>query len=114
VATRAELGAFAAVADVSSADDLARWHRQTVAALGRVDILVTNTGGPPVAKFMDLDEDAWRRGIDGTLLNVVRLVRMVVPDMRAARWGRIVHLTSFVAKQPSVDLTISSTLRAGL
>jgi 3-oxoacyl-[acyl-carrier protein] reductase len=79
-----------------------------------VDILVTNTGGPPAAKFEDLTEEQWRRGVDSTLLNVVRLCRLVLPEMRRRRWGRIVHLTSLAAKQPIALLTISSTLRAGL
>ena len=47
-------------------------------------------------------------------MNVVRLSRLVIPDMQKRKWGRIVHLTSFVAKQPIELLTISSTLRAGL
>jgi 3-oxoacyl-[acyl-carrier protein] reductase len=102
------------VADVTRAEDLARWHAETEARLGTVEILVTNTGGPPVARFMDLDDAQWASGIESTLMNVVRLSRLVIPGMRAKRWGRIVHLTSFVAKQPLPLLTISSTLRAGL
>jgi 3-oxoacyl-[acyl-carrier protein] reductase len=47
-------------------------------------------------------------------MNVVRLSRLVIPGMRDRRWGRIIHLTSLVAKQPVDELTISSTLRAGL
>jgi len=47
-------------------------------------------------------------------MNVVRLSRLALPGMRAAKWGRIVHITSLVAKQPTPLLTISSTLRAGL
>ena len=101
-------------ADVSSADDLSRWFAQTTAAFGQVDILVTNTGGPPVSKFMHLSDEQWQAGVDSTLLNVVRLSRLVIPGMQQRRWGRIIHLTSFVAKQPLDDLTISSTLRAGL
>jgi 3-oxoacyl-[acyl-carrier protein] reductase len=79
-----------------------------------VDILVTNTGGPPAAKFLDLSEEQWQRGIDLTLMNVVRLSRLVLPGMRERRWGRIIHLTSLAAKMPMALLTISSTLRAGL
>jgi 3-oxoacyl-[acyl-carrier protein] reductase len=101
-------------ADVSRAEDLARWHAETEARLGAVDILVTNTGGPPVGRFMDLDEGKWAAGVDSTLLSVIRLTRLVVPSMRARRWGRIIHLTSLVAKQPTEELTVSSTLRAGL
>jgi 3-oxoacyl-[acyl-carrier protein] reductase len=118
-ATKAELEAlgvraFAASVDVSKAEDLLRWHADTVAALGPVDILVTNTGGPKAATFDNLSDEDWSAGVDTTLMNVVRMTRLVLPNMRAKRWGRIVHITSLVAKQPYPLLTISSTLRAGL
>lgn len=100
--------------DVTSSEGLEAWHRAVAAELGPVDILVTNTGGPPAAHFLDLTEEEWRRGIDLTLMNVVRLCRLVLPQMRERRWGRIIHLTSLTAKQPIALLTISSTLRAGL
>src|SRR6266508_246163 len=100
--------------DVTSGEELEAWHRSVTAELGPVDILVTNTGGPPAATFLDLTEEQWRRGIDLTLMNVVRLCRLVLPRMRERRWGRIIHLTSLAAKQPIALLTISSTLRAGL
>jgi 3-oxoacyl-[acyl-carrier protein] reductase len=100
--------------DLTKAEELEAWHRAAVEELGPVDIVVTNSGGPPAAKFLDLSEEQWRRGIDSTLLNVVRLCRLVLPRMRERGWGRIVHLTSLAAKQPIALLTISSTLRAGL
>lgn len=105
---------LAVACDVSKAEDLQRWFDETIAHFGQVDILVTNTGGPPAAHFMKLSEEQWQTGIDGTLMNVVRLCRLVIPDMQKRKWGRIVHLTSFVAKQPSELLTVSSTLRAGI
>lgn len=120
-ATREEMAAAAPITevfgsrcDVTKADDLAAWHEATVARFGAVDILVTNTGGPPAARFLELSEDQWREGIEGVLMNVVRLSRLVLPGMRERRWGRIVHLTSLAAKQPIELLTVSSTLRAGL
>ncbi|HET9793228.1 MAG TPA: SDR family oxidoreductase [Thermoanaerobaculia bacterium] len=103
-----------AVCDLSRAADLEAWHRATVDRFGGVDILVTNAGGPPAAKFEELTEDQWRAGIEGTLMNVIRLSRLVLPGMRDRKWGRIVHLTSFVAKQPMELLTVSSTIRAGI
>lgn len=106
--------AFATTVDVASAADLERWYQETCAQFGHVDILVTNTGGPPVARFMQLSDEQWAAGIESTLLNVVRLSRLVIPSMQARRWGRLIHLTSLVAKQPVDELTISSTLRAGL
>jgi 3-oxoacyl-[acyl-carrier protein] reductase len=100
--------------DVSKAEDLERWFGETLARFGQVDIVVTNTGGPPAAMFMKLSEEQWRVGIDSTLMNVIRLSRLAIEEMRKRRWGRIVHITSLVAKQPTELLTISSTLRAGI
>ncbi|MGE0128046.1 MAG: SDR family oxidoreductase [Blastocatellales bacterium] len=105
---------IAIVADVSSANDLESWYQQTVNRFGQADILATNTGGPPVKRFMELSDEQWLAGVESTLMNVVRLSRLVIPGMQERRWGRIIHLTSLVAKQPVDELTISSTLRAGL
>lgn len=116
--TRADLAqvgeALAVTADVTTAADLEAWFTQTEARFGQVDILVTNTGGPPVKRFMELTDEQWQAGVDSTLMNVVRLSRLVIPGMQARKWGRIIHLTSLVAKQPADELTISSTIRAGL
>lgn len=115
---RAEIAAqgevVAVEADVSSPQDLERWHAETVAHLGDAEILITNTGGPPVARFLELTDAQWQAGVESTLMNVVRLSRLVIPAMQRRRWGRIIHLTSMVAKQPMEELVISSTLRAGL
>ncbi|HEX7154767.1 MAG TPA: SDR family oxidoreductase [Thermoanaerobaculia bacterium] len=100
--------------DVSKPEDLQRWVEETIAHFGQVDILVTNTGGPPAAPFLKLTEEQWSSGIESTLMNVVRLCRLVIPDMQKRQWGRIVHITSLVAKQPTELLTVSSTLRAGI
>jgi 3-oxoacyl-[acyl-carrier protein] reductase len=109
-----DFGDLAMACDVSKAEDLQRWYDATIERFGQVDILVTNTGGPPAAKFLELTEEQWRSGIDSTLMNVIRLCRLVIPGMQERKWGRIVHLTSFVAKQPTDLLTVSSTLRAGI
>jgi 3-oxoacyl-[acyl-carrier protein] reductase len=105
---------LAVLTDVTALSDLESWHQETIHNFGQVDILVTNTGGPPVARFMDLTDDQWHAGVESTLMNVVRLTRLVVPQMKERRWGRVIHLTSLVAKQPIDELTISSTLRAGI
>lgn len=117
--TRKELEALgvevlAMPGDVSRLEDLEAWYQKTVECLGPVDILVTNTGGPKAAIFQDLSEADWASGIASTLMNVVRLCRLALPGMRSRKWGRIVHITSLVAKQPAPILTISSTLRAGI
>jgi 3-oxoacyl-[acyl-carrier protein] reductase len=101
-------------ADVSKTADLENWIKRTLDRFGTVDILVTNTGGPPAARFMQLSDEQWESGFQSTLMNVVRLCRQVIPVMQEKRWGRIIHITSLVAKQPSDDLTISTTLRTGI
>src|SRR6185369_6843561 len=58
--------ALAVRADVSAAADLAAWHAETVSHLGRPDILVTNTGGPPAGRLLQLTEDQWRAGVEST------------------------------------------------
>ena len=102
------------VVDVANAEDLGWWVEQTHADLGPVDILVTNTGGPPAGSLESMTDDQWQAGFDSTLMNVIRLCRLVEPEMKARGWGRIVHITSLVAKAPSSVLPISSTLRAGI
>jgi 3-oxoacyl-[acyl-carrier protein] reductase len=102
------------VVDVSDAADLAWWVESTRNDIGEIDILVTNTGGPPAGSVWDMTDEQWQSGVDGTLMNIVRLVRLVQESMRNAKWGRMVHITSYVAKEPSLILPISSTLRAGI
>ncbi len=106
--------ALAVACDVTKADDLKRWFDETVKRFGQVDVAVTNTGGPPAAPFLKLTEEQWQVGIDTTLMNVVRLCNLVIPGLQQRKWGRIVNITSLVAKQPTELLTVSSTLRAGL
>jgi len=100
--------------DVSSPGDLERWYEETVGHFGAVDILVTNSGGLALARFQDLSDEDWRVGVESTLMSTVRLCRLVIPGMRERRWGRIVNLTSYGAKQPLPDYTVSCTLRAGI
>jgi len=101
-------------ADLTRPAHITRLVNATVKRFGRIDVLVTNAGGPPVAQFPDLDDAAWEKGIALTLLSTVRCIRAVLPHMRKRKWGRIIAITSLTAKQPSDDLVISSTLRPGI
>jgi 3-oxoacyl-[acyl-carrier protein] reductase len=106
--------AVGSVCDVTKESDLERWFRQSNESLGRIDILVTNTGGPPAGQLHTLSDEQWQHGFESTVLNIVRLVRFVSPEMIDAGWGRIVHVTSLVAFDPNPNLPISTTLRAGI
>jgi len=100
--------------DVSSAEDLAWWVSETKNDLGAPDIVVTNTGGPPAGSIKDMTDEQWQAGIDSTLMNIIRLTRLVRDDLVMKKWGRIVHITSLAAKEPNDLLPISSTIRTGL
>jgi NAD(P)-dependent dehydrogenase (short-subunit alcohol dehydrogenase family) len=108
-----ELGGVAVRGSVTEPDDLARLVDAARARFGRVDVLVTNTGHPPKAALMDLTDEQWRAGFDMVLLNVVRAIRLVVPEMRAAGGGAIVNLSSYAAFEPEPDFPMT-TLRAAL
>jgi 3-oxoacyl-[acyl-carrier protein] reductase len=110
----AEQNILALRADITKAQEVKAWFDETIQRFGQVDIAITNTGGPKAARFEALSEEDWRAGIDSTLMNVIQLCQLVIPGMKQRQWGRIIHITSFVAKEPEEDLTISSTLRAGI
>lgn len=102
------------VADVARADDVARLVKTAVDELGGLDILVTNTGGPPSAPFEAIDDGQWQASIDSLLMSVVRLSRAVIPYMRRRGGGRIIHITSISVKQPVEGLTLSNALRGAV
>jgi 3-oxoacyl-[acyl-carrier protein] reductase len=101
-------------ADLSNAADVDRLLAETVSAFGGLDVLVTNTGGPPSGPFMSIDERAWINAVDSLLLSVVRLCRGAVPLMRARGGGRIIHVTSISVKQPIAGLVLSNALRSAV
>jgi len=101
-------------ADLRRAADVAHAIETTVRTFGGLDVLVTNTGGPPSGPFMSIDEAAWADAIDSLLLSVVRLCRAAVPHMRARGGGRIINVTSISVKQPIPGLVLSNALRAAV
>src|SRR4051794_9635158 len=80
-----ETGGVAVAADLTTSDGPATAARDGIAALGGLDGLVVNSGGPPTGTFGQLDEDAWRKAIDGTLLAAIRLIRAALPALREGR-----------------------------
>lgn len=102
------------VADVTRAEDVQRLADETLRRFGRVDILVTNAGGPPPGPFEAHDDAAWENAFYLTLLSCVRLIRAVLPAMKAQKWGRIVNVTGTAARQPVDDLILSNAYRAAV
>ena len=104
----------AVTADVSRPDQVEKVVRAALDRFARIDILVTNAGGPPSGKFESLGPDTWNDAIHLTLLSTVNLCRAVLPGMRERRWGRIINVTSITVKQPVEGLMLSNSLRAGV
>ncbi|MFH1766163.1 MAG: SDR family oxidoreductase [Gemmatimonadota bacterium] len=83
-------------------------------AFGRVDVLVTNTGGPPAGPFEAHTPEDWEAAVRQNLFSVLNLVRGVLPGMRERGWGRIINVTSIAVKQPSDNLILSNAVRAAV
>jgi 3-oxoacyl-[acyl-carrier protein] reductase len=101
-------------AELSSADAIAQWHKATVDKFGGVDLLFTNTGGPPAGPVLNFDDDAWRKNFELLVLSVIRLVRLVVPSMQSRGGGAILVGTSSSVKEPIGNLALSNVLRASV
>ena len=102
------------VADVSVPDDVTKVVDEARRAYGRVDILVTNSGGPKAGRFETLSPEDWDAATRVLLTSAVGFARAVLPGMRERRWGRILNVTSIAAKQPVDGLMLSNSLRAGV
>ena len=81
---------------------------------GRVDICVTNAGGPPAKKFLEISLEEWRAAVELTLLSAVYFAREVLPRMQKNHWGRLVTITSISVKQPVDGLLLSNSIRAAV
>ena len=111
-----ETGASVAGIGADVTDDASARRFVTLARerAGRIDILVTNAGGPPAATSSDADLDMFRKAFELNALSAIRLAALTLPDMRAQKWGRIINITSVSVKQPIDGLILSNTVRAGL
>ncbi len=105
---------FALPADVSRPASLERLFERLEQLTGAPDIVVVNGGGPPPGLPSALDEVAWSRGYDLTLMPAVRLARLALPAMKERRWGRIINITSLTVKEPLPTLTLSNAYRAAV
>ena len=82
--------------------------------LGHVDILVTNTGGPPFGSFEEHSLKSWQNAYKQLLESTVAMIQHVVPEMKKRKWGRIITITSQAVKQPVDGLVLSNSVRASL
>jgi 3-oxoacyl-[acyl-carrier protein] reductase len=101
-------------ADVSDSAGLSRVVSAAFKKFGRVDILVTNSGGPPSGPFDSLTPEMWDSAVRLLLTSAVGLAHAVLPGMKERRWGRILNVTSIAVKQPIESLMLSNSLRAAV
>jgi len=106
--------AVAIVADMSETDGPGAFVDQAVAALGGVDILVANAGGPPPGNFESTPYEAYPTALQLNLLSTVAMCQAAVPPMQQRGWGRVVAITSISVRQPIAGLILSNTARAGV
>jgi len=86
---------------------------QTINHFGALDLLVTNTGGPPAGNFDSFDDAAWEKAFDLVLLAHVRLIRSALPHLRKSDSASVLTITSISVKQPISGLILSNSLRLG-
>ena len=98
--------------DVSQAETAAALIQQTVQALGGLDLLVTNAGGPPAGKFESFDDATWQQAVELSLLSHVRLIRAALPHLRQSSAASVLTITSYSVKQPIPNLVLSNSVRA--
>jgi 3-oxoacyl-[acyl-carrier protein] reductase len=112
-AARIGSGCLAIVQDVADAAGGAAFVAAANEALGGIDILVTNAGGPPPGNFETTPVDSYPAAIELNLMSVVGMCKAAIPAMRAAGWGRVVAITSLAVRQPMANLILSNTARSG-
>ena len=102
------------VADISTRQGASAFIDAATDALGGIDILVTNGGGPPPGNFSETDIDAYDAALEMNLIAMATMTKAVVPGMQAQAWGRIVAITSTSVHTPIPNLILSNTARSGL
>lgn len=105
---------LAVAADVQSAKEIAHWHQATLDRFEGVDLLFTNSGGPPPGSTLSFDDTAWQRAFELLLMSAVRMIRLAVPSMAMRGGGAILLPTSSSIKEPIANLALSNILRGAV
>jgi 3-oxoacyl-[acyl-carrier protein] reductase len=100
--------------DVADSAAVAAFVAAAEARFGRIDICVTNSGGPPSNLFSNTPPEAWRAALDQLLMSTVCFARETLPRMQENKWGRLITITSSAVKQPVDGLLLSNSIRAAV
>jgi 3-oxoacyl-[acyl-carrier protein] reductase len=100
--------------DVTVEEQVHRFVAETLQRFGRLDICVTNAGGPPSKPFAETSVEDWRHGVDLNLMSTLYFAREVLPVMQKRKWGRLIAITSVAVKQPIDGLILSNAVRSAV
>jgi 3-oxoacyl-[acyl-carrier protein] reductase len=107
-------GVLPFICDTGKADQIDALVRDVTAALGGVDILILNSGGPPPGKAQGISSDQWRNSFEAMFVNLVRIADHLLPGMVERKFGRIISVISSGVIQPIPNLAISNAIRPAL
>jgi 3-oxoacyl-[acyl-carrier protein] reductase len=111
----AEIGARAYVHDSADIDAAGPLIEAVEAELGPLDVLVTNTGGPPPgADPTGFSRDQWEAAYRDLVLSPMALIERALPGMRERGFGRVVNVSSMAVREPIAALMLSNVHRSGL
>ncbi len=113
-ASRSVPGSIPIAGDVSGSAAAIELVRAATEALGGIDILVTNAGGPPGGDWATIGTDQYPAALELNLMSVVAMTKEAVPAMQDRGWGRVLAITSVSVRQPLDMLILSNTARAGV
>lgn len=114
IAAQTGVDTLAVATDLSEEAGVEHVISAALARFNGVDVLVTNTGGPPAGSFASHSPEVWRSAVSQNLESVLNLTRAVLPGMKERRWGRIINITSIAVKQPVDGLILSNSVRAAV
>jgi 3-oxoacyl-[acyl-carrier protein] reductase len=100
--------------DVHDSRGINEFVRDTARIFDRIDICVTNAGGPPAKPFLETTDAEWDDAFQLNLRSAAVFARAVIPYMQRNEWGRIVMISSITVKQPQPQLILSNAIRTGI
>jgi 3-oxoacyl-[acyl-carrier protein] reductase len=113
-AAASELGALGLVHDMNDLDGVSALLDQVEQEIGPIDVLVTNTGGPPGGPPLEFTREQWQDAQRELMLGPMALIQRAVPGMRERGFGRILNISSSAAREPISNLMLSSAHRSGM